>query len=170
MSKTPGKRGGRPTMVSLDGVSPAVNAVGPTNIDVLALDEALGELASFDVQQCRIVEMRFFAGLTMTKPPMRSVSRRRPWKGNGRWQRRGSTSAYRPGSREADVRNSSERGEARTEQILPLSMTLKCARHGRRQDPDAERRRKCRVHAGRRAFQSGNRAAPQTTAASGRIL
>ena len=52
-------------MVSLDGVAPAVHAVGPTNIDVLALDEALAELASFDAQQCRIVEMRFFAGLTI---------------------------------------------------------------------------------------------------------
>jgi hypothetical protein len=38
-------------MVSLDGVAPAVHAVGPTNIDVLALDEALAELASFDAQQ-----------------------------------------------------------------------------------------------------------------------
>ena len=63
--KLAGKRGGRATMVSLDGVSPAVSAVGPTNIDVLALDEALAELASFDAQQCRIVEMRFFAGLTI---------------------------------------------------------------------------------------------------------
>lgn len=63
--KLAGKRGGRATMVSLDGVSPAINAVAPTNIDVLALDEALGELASFDAQQCRIVEMRFFAGLTI---------------------------------------------------------------------------------------------------------
>jgi RNA polymerase sigma factor (TIGR02999 family) len=59
-----GKRGGGATMVSLDGVSP-VNPVGPTNVDVLALDAALGELASFDAQQCRIVEMRFFAGLTI---------------------------------------------------------------------------------------------------------
>ena len=59
------KRGGAATMVSLDGVSPRVNAVGPTHIDVLALDEALGELASFDAQQCRLVEMRFFAGLTI---------------------------------------------------------------------------------------------------------
>lgn len=63
--KLAGKRGGRATMVSLDGVSPAVTAVSPTNIDVLALDEALAELASFDAQQCRIVEMRFFAGLTI---------------------------------------------------------------------------------------------------------
>lgn len=63
--KLAGKRGGMATMLSLDGISPAVNAVGPTNIDVLALDEALGELALFDAQQCRIVEMRFFAGLTI---------------------------------------------------------------------------------------------------------
>jgi RNA polymerase sigma factor (TIGR02999 family) len=63
--KLAGKRGGRATMVSLDGVPPAVHAIGPTTIDVLALDEALGELASFDAQQCRIVEMRFFAGLTI---------------------------------------------------------------------------------------------------------
>jgi len=62
-----GKRGGRVTMVSLDPVSPAVNTVGPTNIDVLALDEALAELASFDAQQCRIVEMKFFAGLTINE-------------------------------------------------------------------------------------------------------
>ena len=60
-----GKRGGGATMVSLDGMSPAVNTVGPTKIDVLALDQALAELASFDAQQCRIVEMRFFAGLTI---------------------------------------------------------------------------------------------------------
>jgi RNA polymerase sigma factor (TIGR02999 family) len=63
--KLRGKRGGRAAMVSLDLVSPAVNTVGPTNIDVLALDEALAELASFDAQQCRIVEMRFFGGLTI---------------------------------------------------------------------------------------------------------
>jgi len=59
------KRGDGATMVSLDLVSPAVNTIGPTIIDVLALDEALAELASFDAQQCRIVEMRFFAGLTI---------------------------------------------------------------------------------------------------------
>lgn len=60
-----GKRGGAATMVSLEGVSPGVNRVGPAAVDVLALDEALGELASFDAQQCRVVEMRFFAGLTI---------------------------------------------------------------------------------------------------------
>ncbi|HEY3158592.1 MAG TPA: sigma-70 family RNA polymerase sigma factor [Vicinamibacterales bacterium] len=63
--KLRGKRGGGATIVSLDRVSPADNTTGPTIIDVLVLDEALAELASFDAQQCRIVEMRFFAGLTI---------------------------------------------------------------------------------------------------------
>jgi RNA polymerase sigma-70 factor, ECF subfamily len=33
--------------------------------EVLAVDEALGRLAELDAQQCRIVEMRYFAGLTV---------------------------------------------------------------------------------------------------------
>ena len=35
------------------------------NIDILALDEALTRLAAFDLQQSRVVELRFFGGLTM---------------------------------------------------------------------------------------------------------
>jgi len=39
---------------------------GPgVDIDVLALDEALTRLASIDAQQSRVVELRFFGGLTM---------------------------------------------------------------------------------------------------------
>jgi RNA polymerase sigma-70 factor (ECF subfamily) len=33
--------------------------------DLLALDQALHELESFDEQQCRIVELRYFGGLTI---------------------------------------------------------------------------------------------------------
>ncbi len=33
--------------------------------DVIALDDALNELSKFDAQQCRIVELRFFGGLTV---------------------------------------------------------------------------------------------------------
>ena len=33
--------------------------------DVLAIDEALVRLSAFDVDQVRIVELRFFAGLTV---------------------------------------------------------------------------------------------------------
>jgi RNA polymerase sigma factor (TIGR02999 family) len=56
------KRGGRATIVSLDGVSPAA---GPSSVDVLALDEALDALSAIDDRQCRVVELRFFAGLSI---------------------------------------------------------------------------------------------------------
>ena len=56
------KRGGGVTMMSVDEVSPAAQA--PT-VDVLALDEALEALSSVDARQCRVVELRFFAGLTI---------------------------------------------------------------------------------------------------------
>jgi RNA polymerase sigma factor (TIGR02999 family) len=57
-----GKRGGGATMISLDDVSPAAQ---PASVDVLALDEALDALAAIDVQQCGVVELRFFAGLNI---------------------------------------------------------------------------------------------------------
>ena len=56
------KRGGGATVVSLDGVLPAVL---PSSVDVLALDEALGALSAIDDRQCRVVELRFFAGLNI---------------------------------------------------------------------------------------------------------
>ena len=36
----------------------------PSNLDVLALNESLEELAQFDERKCRVVEMRFFVGLS----------------------------------------------------------------------------------------------------------
>ena len=57
-----GKRGGDITMVDLaDEALPAK----PPGVDVLALDEALDEMASFDPRQRDLVELRFFAGLTI---------------------------------------------------------------------------------------------------------
>jgi RNA polymerase sigma factor (TIGR02999 family) len=56
------KRGGGLTMLTLDEVSPAAQA---TSVDVLALDEALDALSSIDDRQCRVVELRFFAGLNI---------------------------------------------------------------------------------------------------------
>src|SRR6185436_5066808 len=56
------KRGGGVTRVTLDGQDIAV----PDNpIDVIALDRALEGLAAVDERKCRVVEMRFFAGLTV---------------------------------------------------------------------------------------------------------
>ena len=57
------KRGGKWERVTLSGIDPAVRAPHP--IDVLALHEALERLAAFDPQQERIVELRYFGGLTI---------------------------------------------------------------------------------------------------------
>jgi RNA polymerase sigma-70 factor (ECF subfamily) len=68
------KRGGAPQRVTLDDqhvhtadVAPGFNpATGqPADIDVLALDQALTRLADFDPEQARIVELRYFGGLTL---------------------------------------------------------------------------------------------------------
>ena len=56
------KRGGGVTLISLDEALPAART---SNVDVLALDEALEALAAIDTRQCRVVELRFFAGLTI---------------------------------------------------------------------------------------------------------
>ena len=55
------KRGGAVVFTSIDGKDIGSSA----NIDVLALDEALDRLAAIDAQQSRIVELRFFGGLTI---------------------------------------------------------------------------------------------------------
>ncbi len=56
-----GKRGGGAVRVSLRSADASVE---PATVDLLALDEALGELAEKDPQLASIVECRFFGGLT----------------------------------------------------------------------------------------------------------
>lgn len=58
------KRGGDITRVSLDGHDPAAPD-SAREVDVLALDQALGELGEIDPQQARIVELRYFCGCTI---------------------------------------------------------------------------------------------------------
>ena len=55
------KRGGS---VSVTSLNENVIAAAPA-VDILALDEALERLAAIDPQQCRVVELRFFAGLSV---------------------------------------------------------------------------------------------------------
>jgi RNA polymerase sigma factor (TIGR02999 family) len=65
-SRDADKRGGGATMVALDEDSDAVaGQEGRRALDVLAIDEALARLAALDGDQARIVELRFFAGLTV---------------------------------------------------------------------------------------------------------
>jgi RNA polymerase sigma factor (TIGR02999 family) len=56
------KRGAGACLVTLDA---AENVARPLDIDVLRLDDALNELARLDERQSRIVELRFFTGLSL---------------------------------------------------------------------------------------------------------
>jgi RNA polymerase sigma factor (TIGR02999 family) len=56
------KRGSGERAVSLDE---AVTLVGAPSVDLLALDEALTRLTTLDPEQSRVVELRFFGGLTI---------------------------------------------------------------------------------------------------------
>jgi RNA polymerase sigma factor (TIGR02999 family) len=56
------KRGGGVVRVPLDGVN--VAALEPGR-ELVALDDALTELAKKDERKCRIIELRFFGGLTI---------------------------------------------------------------------------------------------------------
>jgi RNA polymerase sigma-70 factor (ECF subfamily) len=55
------KRGGGVVLTSLGDKAIAA----ASSLDVLALDEALDRLSEMDPQQARIVELRFFAGMTI---------------------------------------------------------------------------------------------------------
>jgi RNA polymerase sigma factor (TIGR02999 family) len=71
------KRGGAPARVTLDdSMRPAEahHRDSPDAVDVLALDEALTRLAAFDAELARVVELRYFGGLTIeeTADAMRS--------------------------------------------------------------------------------------------------
>lgn len=61
-AKLADKRGGESERIALEDV---VSLSNEPNLDFLAIDEALKELAEFDEQQSKIVELRFFGGLTI---------------------------------------------------------------------------------------------------------
>lgn len=55
------KRGGDAVRVSL---AEAENVAQPGDVDVIALDDALVALAAFDARKSKVVELRFFGGLS----------------------------------------------------------------------------------------------------------
>jgi RNA polymerase sigma factor (TIGR02999 family) len=60
------KRGGGIAVLSLDGLAEGPGAGAPSEVeDLLALDHALEQLAAVDAELERLVEWRFFAGLTL---------------------------------------------------------------------------------------------------------
>jgi RNA polymerase sigma factor (TIGR02999 family) len=56
------RRGGNYQRIELSSVEPAARS---KKLDVLALDEALGQLAAHDPRAAELVKLRFFAGLTV---------------------------------------------------------------------------------------------------------
>lgn len=56
------KRGGSAYKLTLDE---ALDASAPRDFDLVRLDDVLQGLATIDAQQSRVVELRFFAGLTI---------------------------------------------------------------------------------------------------------
>jgi RNA polymerase sigma factor (TIGR02999 family) len=56
------KRGGGACKLSLEDVAPLSRQ---KDVDVLSLDDALSALAKIDSRQSRVVELRFFAGLSL---------------------------------------------------------------------------------------------------------
>jgi RNA polymerase sigma-70 factor (ECF subfamily) len=56
------KRGGFARKLSLDE---GIGVPETRDLDLIALDDALASLAQFDPQQSRVIELRFFAGLTI---------------------------------------------------------------------------------------------------------
>jgi RNA polymerase sigma factor (TIGR02999 family) len=61
-SRNAGKRGGAAIKLALDNVE---EPSGKADLDIVALDDALKDLARIDSQQSRVVELRFFSGLSI---------------------------------------------------------------------------------------------------------
>ena len=62
VAKQTEKRGGEVEKLSLDD---AISFAQEREVDLIALDDALKELERLDPQQSRVVELRFFAGLSI---------------------------------------------------------------------------------------------------------
>ena len=83
------KRGGGGRHVSLGQVEPESKG---RSVDLLALDEALRRLAVRDARQARVVELRYFGGLTVEEAAevigVSEVTVRREWTMAKAWLRR----------------------------------------------------------------------------------
>jgi RNA polymerase sigma factor (TIGR02999 family) len=56
------KRGGSLTFIGLEELTPVA---ANKSVDLLALDEALDQLTRLNERLCRVVELKFFAGLNI---------------------------------------------------------------------------------------------------------
>lgn len=99
-SKRAGKRWGHCVQVPLDD---AAATSLPREIDLILLDESLDELASLSPDQARLVELRYFGGLTTEEAAdvlgVANATVERRWKLARAWLFRRVTQGRRPESR-----------------------------------------------------------------------
>lgn len=83
------KRGGGATRLTLDA---DVSVDEKPSIDLVRLDDALDQLATLDAQQARVIEMRFFGGLSIEETAVvldvSSATVKRDWVTARAWLRR----------------------------------------------------------------------------------
>jgi RNA polymerase sigma factor (TIGR02999 family) len=81
------KRGGDDSPYQLES-----GIAEPKTVDVIAVDDALHKLAELDPEQARVVELRFFAGLTEEEAAaaldISPATARRRWQGARTWLHR----------------------------------------------------------------------------------
>lgn len=95
------KRGGKETELPIETAYtvPAMNSREETQIDLIALDGALNKLAATDEQQARVVELRYFSGLTVEETAevlgVSAMTVKRDWNVAKAWLKReiGTTAA-----------------------------------------------------------------------------
>lgn len=89
LAKATAKRGGPTEKLSLDR---ALGFARERHIDLIALDDALKELEMVDTRQSRIVELRFFGGLSIEETAevlkLSSATVKREWSTARLWLRR----------------------------------------------------------------------------------
>jgi RNA polymerase sigma factor, TIGR02999 family len=89
------KRGGGAHQVTLSGIEAAADS--DEAVDVLALDEALQRLAQLDPRQARLVELRYFGGLSIEETAealeVSPATVKREWATARAWLRRELSSA-----------------------------------------------------------------------------
>lgn len=90
-AKNAQKRGSGATLVTVDNLDDLPQRSG-TDVDLVALDDALSRLTLLDARQGRIVELRFFGGLSVEETAaVVGVSERtvkREWQMSRAWLRR----------------------------------------------------------------------------------
>jgi RNA polymerase sigma-70 factor (ECF subfamily) len=78
------KRGSGGLRLSLEEAGAKAPAASPPDVDLLRLDDALSELAAIDGRRSRVVEMRYFAGMTV--PEIGHVLGRSEWDVKKDWK------------------------------------------------------------------------------------